>query len=119
MSLAFKRIKVYARLILLCAVALVIGLVVLKNSGQEVTFWFFREYENVNILWLLLCTAAGSIVAFWVFKTVFSLWRDMREVSRQAAIQAEKEKQQQKANELAEQEKRIDEKRAQVLRDEG
>ena len=119
MSLAFKRIKVYSRLTLLCAVALVIGLVVIKNRSHEVKFWFFRTYENVNVLWLLLCTAAGSIITFWVFRAVFSLWRDVREVSRESAIRAERERQEKKAKELTEQEKRVDEKRAELLRDES
>ena len=41
MALAFKRIKVYVRLIVLVAVALAVGTLLYNNSNRTVTVWFW------------------------------------------------------------------------------
>jgi hypothetical protein len=119
MSLAFRKAKVYAKLLLITAVALVIALVVIFNRGNKVTIWFFREHKDINVLWVILCTAAGSIFCYWVGRTVFSVVRDMRKLGREAAMRAWEEEQRRLADKLAEQEKRIDQKRTQAIRDES
>ena len=119
MNFGVKKIKAYSKLGLVAAVALVIGLVIFKNRNHEVTFWFFGTYENMNVLWLLLCTTAGSIVAYWGFLTVFSLWKDMRELGRESAWRDREQRQRKLAEELAEQERRIDQKRSEAIQEES
>ena len=78
MALAFKRIKVYVRLIVLVAVALAVGMLVFQNRSHTATVWFISEYQDVSVLWLTLCVGLGSIVVYWLMGTVVRLRRDMR-----------------------------------------
>ena len=113
MSLAFKRMKVYTKLALVVIVALAIGAVFFKNREHQVRFWFFGlvDYQTeVNVVWLILCTAAGAIVSWWVFLTALSMAKDVREVRREQAFQKRDKAQQDLAQKLREQERRIDEK---------
>ena len=118
MNQMLRKIKTYSKLGLIVAVALVIVLIIFKNYGRRVDVWFFGDFRDVSILWLLLCTAAGSIVSYWVFRTVFSLWKEMRELGLESARRAAEEQQRRLAEELAEQERRIDEKRSELIRKE-
>ena len=110
MALAFKRIKVYFRLIVLVAVALVAGTLVFQNRSHTATVWFINEYQNVNVLWLALCVGLGSIVIYWLMGTLVGLRRDLRELDQAAKLQKREAEQQALAKRLAEQEQRIDEK---------
>ncbi len=116
MRLMLKRLRTYVRLVLVVSVAIAVVLIILYNRNHRVTFWFFGTYENVNVLWLLLSTAAGAIVMYWVASTVFSLWKDLRELGRESARRALEEDRQRREAELAEQERRIDAKRVEMLR---
>jgi hypothetical protein len=118
MKLLLKRIRTYAKLLLVVAVAIAVVLIIVYNRNHRVTFWFFGTYENVNVLWLLLSTALGAIVTYWVGLTVFSLWKDMRELSQESAKRSQEEQRRRRETELAEQERRIDAKRAEMLREE-
>lgn len=119
MALAFKRIKVYVRLIVLVAVALAIGWLWYNNSNRTVTVWFGREYQDVNVLWLAFCVGLGSIVVYWLMGTLVSLRRDMRELGQAAKLIKREAEQQALAKKLTEQEQRIDEKVKNALSDEA
>ncbi|MCH7719581.1 MAG: hypothetical protein IH988_01140 [Planctomycetes bacterium] len=110
MPLAFKRIKVYVRLIVLVAVALAVGTLLVKNSSRTVTVWFMGEYEDVKVLWLVLCVGLGSIVVYWLMGTLVGLRRDLRELDRAAKLNKREVEQRALAKKLTEQEQRIDEK---------
>ena len=87
MTLAFRRIKVYLRIGLILIVAFVLGLVVWKNRSHEVEFWFFGIPDGgrpINVLWLMLCTAAGTLISWWLL----SFGRGLR---RAAFIQFEED----------------------------
>ena len=112
MSLAFKQISVYTKLILVLIVALAVGTVLVKNRNSMVTIWFFGLVESdkpINVLWLLLCTAVGSVVCWWVFLKALHLVREMREVAQEKQARKATELQEQRARELTAQEERIDE----------
>ncbi len=79
MTLAFKRIKVYAKLTLIVVAVLIVFMVVLKNRDNVVTVWFFREYQAVNILWLIGCTAASTVLLWWILSATVGVWRDLRD----------------------------------------
>ena len=90
MTLALKRLKVYVRSTLIVVVAVAIALVLFKNRDNEVSFWFFGiadESRPLNVIWLMLCTAVGTLVSWWVFSFAWGLFRDMREVKRQQAVE--------------------------------
>jgi hypothetical protein len=110
MGLALRRIKVYFKLTLMAAVAILVSLVIVCNRHNEANIWFFKDYEKVNVLYLILITAASSIAVFWVITRIRGVLRDARQL-REEQHAAEKLAEQKKlAEELANREKRIDEK---------
>ncbi len=109
MSLVLRRFKVYAKLVLLVALAVVIGLVIFFNRSHTVDVWFFASYQDINVVWLLICTAAGSILAWWIVTRSVNLWRDARELSREAERKKSEQQQREMATKVAETEKRLDE----------
>lgn len=110
MSLALKRIKVYLKLFAILAVLAVILLIVLRNQENKANIWFFTRYEQVNVLWLILITAVASIASWWIFIKIFGTLRELRTVRQAGRERQRMEEQQRLARELAEREKRIDEK---------
>jgi hypothetical protein len=112
MSLAFKRLKVYVRCTLIVAAAVAIGLVLVKNRDNQVAFWFFgltEETGRINVVWLMLCTAVGTLVSWWVFSFGWGLWREVREVRRLEASKHTAEELKKRETELNKRERRIDE----------
>ncbi|GMV97562.1 MAG: hypothetical protein HRF43_01225 [Phycisphaerae bacterium] len=110
MTLALKRIKVYVKLTAIVAVIAVLLLLVLMNREYKTNVWFFKEYAQVNVLWLLMVTAVFSIAGWWIVAKVFATIRELREV-RQAQVKEQVLAEQRRlAQELADREKRIDEK---------
>jgi type VI protein secretion system component VasK len=113
MSLAFKRLKVYVRSVLIAVVAILIVTVLFKNRGHEVSFWFFGltdETERVNVVWLMVWTAIVALISWWVLTLGWSLWRDMRELKRLDASRRLQQAQDKRDEELKRRERRIDEK---------
>ncbi len=112
MKLAFKWLKLYGRGGLIVAVLGVVGLVLLKNRGHTVAFWFFGltdDQRPVNVVWLILCTSAATLVSWWVLSLGWGLVRDMREVHRLRAISNANKELTQRATDLQERERRVDE----------
>ena len=110
MGLALRQIKVYGKLGATIAVVGAVLLVVLMNLNRTADVWFFHKYEKVPTFWLILVTAVLAVVGWWGIRKVVGALRDLRGLrqARQAAQQ--RDEQQQLARELAEREKRIDEK---------
>ncbi len=66
MSLAFRQLKVYLRIALIVLIGIGVALVLFKNRAHTVGFWFFwlrEENQPVNVVWLMLCTAVGTLLA--------------------------------------------------------
>jgi uncharacterized membrane protein (DUF106 family) len=105
-----RQFKVYVKLILLVALALVLGLVVFNNRHNTVDVWFFKAYESVNVCWLMLITAIGSIATWWILRATVGVWREMRELAKEAHLEKKRAEQEKLAEKLAETEKRIDSK---------
>jgi hypothetical protein len=119
MALAAKQIKVYLRLVAIGAVALVVLLVVLMNQKNRADIWFFGEYEDVHVLWLIAVTAVSSVVGWIVVRKIFSVIRDLKELRRAKRHEHQMAEQQRLAAETAEREKRIDEKLRQSITEES
>jgi heme/copper-type cytochrome/quinol oxidase subunit 2 len=108
MSLAFRKLRTYARLTLMVAVAIVVVLVLFKNRNHQATVWFFHKYENINVVWLLVVTAAGSVMAFWLTRGVFQVIKEVKKIRTEEETQRMLQDHKTRAKELSEQEKRID-----------
>ena len=121
MSLAFRRVKVYSRLTLIVLVVIAICVVLWKNSGNRVNIWFFwliDEETPVNVIWLILCAALGTLVSYWTLSTVWGLWRDMKKVAHDTALREQQKEQETRARELQEREARIDAKLKKAISEE-
>lgn len=113
MSVAFKQMRVYLRVGVVLIVALVVGLVLFQNRNHRVAFWFFGltdTAEPINVIYLMVCTAAGALASWWALLLARGVWRDWRELSlARKADQASNWLKQREAN-LDERERRLDEK---------
>jgi uncharacterized membrane-anchored protein len=121
MGVAFRQLRVYVRLVIVLVVALGVGLVLVQNRGNAAPVWFFGLTDAqtpVNVVWLMLCTAAGTLISWWVLSLAWGLWRDMREVKRQHAENQAKEELGRRMAALDERERRLDEKLKRAIVDE-
>ncbi len=122
MRLAFQRIKVYVRLASIILLAAAIATVLIVNRRNEVSVWFFwltDQNVKINVVWLMLCTAAGSLLSWWVFSLSWSLWRDMKDVARREAAAKQEEAIRKREAEVAERERLVDRKVGHSLQSEG
>ena len=121
MSLALRRIKVYSRLTLVVLAIIAICAVLWKNRSHEVKVWFFwlvDEDTPVKVIWLIVCTAVGTLVSTWILSTIWGLWRDMRKVARDSALREQEKQQEERGRKLQEQEQRIDAKLKKAISEE-
>jgi hypothetical protein len=122
MTLAIKQVKVYLRTIAVALVVGAIGLVLFKNRANYVEVWFFGltdESKKVNVVWLMLSTALGTLTAWRIVWFARGLWRDMREVAKQKAIEEATKLQERRTAELEERERRIEEKLKRAAANDG
>ena len=98
------------RLGLMAAVAVVILLVVVCNRQNEADVWFFTKFEKVNVLYLILVTAVSSVVLFWAIMRIRGVIREVHLVREERRNAEQAARQKKLAEELADREKRIDEK---------
>lgn len=110
MGLALRRIKVYGKLALVGAILVVILLVVLLNRNNVADVWFFHTFEKINVLYLMLVTAAASVVVFWGTMRIRGVIREAREVCEERIAAERLAAQKRMADELTDRERRIDEK---------
>lgn len=91
MSVAFRQVRFYLRVVAVSVAALAIALVLIKNRNHEVRFWFFGltdDQRPMNVIYLMLCTASMTLMASRVGSAGRRLWRDMRELKRAEVIGA-------------------------------
>ena len=110
MTLALRSLKVYLKLTAIGAVAVVVLLVILMNRHNTADIWLFRRYEDVNVLSLIAVTSVVAVSVWWGVRKLFKVIRELREVRHLTRQERERQSQRQLADELAEREKRIDEK---------
>ncbi|HEY3244590.1 MAG TPA: hypothetical protein VGM03_14715 [Phycisphaerae bacterium] len=117
MKLAFRKFKVYAKLVVIIAAALVTLLVVYNNHDQRASVWFFGEYQNINVLWLMACTAAAAILVYWILRITRGVLHDMRAAQQEEQLRAREAAAAQRARELEERERRLDDKLKRAIGD--
>ena len=93
MNLAIQRFKVYSKLILIILFILFILLMMWMNRANRVTVWFLYEFEEINVLWLMTCTALFAILAWITLKFAFGVVRDLKALKQHDDLQAEKKRQ--------------------------
>lgn len=121
MRVALRTIKAYLRVALIVAVAGAISLVLVRNRGNVVSFWFFGFTDRtkpINVVWLIGCTAGVTLACRWVAALAWRVGRELREMQRLQAVKSIDRKQRARAADLDERERRIDDKVARALRDE-
>lgn len=114
MNLAFKRLRVYLRLVFVVALGVGVGLVLFMNRTNEVRFWFFglrTEAEPVNVIWLMIGTVVSTLVCWWTLSLAWGLFRDWRELQRLRAIDERDKAYRAREKELDARERRLEEKR--------
>lgn len=118
MRVALKQIKSYSRLILVLIAAVVILIVLYMNKDYSVKFWFFGLTDTnkpVNVVWLLVSTAAATRISLWVIKLGLGMFRDFKELKRLKAVELEQNKHQKREAELNRREQQLEEKLKQVV----
>ncbi|MGB9626390.1 MAG: hypothetical protein ACPMAQ_16170, partial [Phycisphaerae bacterium] len=68
------------------------------------------KFEKVNVLYLILVTAVSSVVLFWAITRIRGVIREVRLVREERRNAEQAARQKKLAEELADREKRIDEK---------
>ncbi len=124
MSVAAGQLKVYLRGVIIVAVVVAIGLVLFENRNHKVSFWFFwltDDTKPIHVIYLMLCTAAGTLASWWTLRMGLRLWRDAREMKRLRSIKNRAKVLNHRAVELDERERRVDRKLRDAIatRDEG
>ncbi|MHC4442111.1 MAG: hypothetical protein ACYTF1_07725 [Planctomycetota bacterium] len=89
------------------------------NRHHKADIWFFRSYQQVNVLWLILVTAVASVLGWWVVSKIISVVREVRQLRRSAKREKQLDEQRRMADQLAEREKRIDEKVSRSIKEES
>jgi uncharacterized protein HemX len=91
-------------------VVLVALLVIFFNRHHVVTVWFFGTFQNVHVVWVMVVTAAGSIVGFWTVSKVWRTTGELRELRRQKRAQRESAERNQALERLEQKQRQIDQK---------
>ena len=110
MGVALRRIKVYAKLAAIVAVLFVVFLVVLLNRNKTASVWFFGTFEDINVLWLILVTACGSVIGFWIVSKVWRTYRELRQLQRDEQAQASQARQREMLERVDRKEREMDRK---------
>lgn len=110
MARRIKQIVVYTKVTIVILLLLLLVLLVIKNWGYRTRFWPGAADQDVPTLWLMLVTAIFSILLYWIFSKTRRVFADLAELRAQQASQQLLADQEHRAEALAAQERRIDEK---------
>lgn len=122
MSLAWSKTKLYTKSALVLIVAVAVGAILIKNRNHTVQVWFFGIVDpqrEINVVWLMLWTAVGAILTWWVLRTTVSLIKDTRRLRQEEELRRRRREQERRETELAEREQRLDKADRQSSEDAG
>jgi len=112
MSLALRQFTVYLRFALILVVGGGVAIVLFANRSNSVPFWFFglRNADTpVNVVWLMLGAAAGTMIAWWALSFAWGLIRDWRRLDRMRAVSELEASQRSREAELESRERHVNE----------
>jgi len=123
LSLAFKELRVYFRVLIAVIVVGAVLVLLFMNRGpaHAVPVWFFgltQSQKPVNVITIILCSAAGTLVSWWLLSLCWGLWRELRELKHERLLHDTAKDLRQRSKAMDERERRIDEKIEQVIRQE-
>lgn len=122
MSVAFRQLRVYLRGAFVLIVAIAVVVILLENRANTVSFWFFGltdEQRPINVVWLIVCTSAGTLVAWWAVALAWRLRHDIRELRGARALDEAAKTLDKRAEALDQREKRIDDKVRRAIGEDG
>ncbi|MEE8169582.1 MAG: hypothetical protein V3T70_03460 [Phycisphaerae bacterium] len=111
-----RELYVYARLVLVIALTICLLILIVQNNSRISHVWIWREFE-IPTLWLMAVTGIVSVGLFWVLMRLRRLIRELRDVRTERHRETLHAEQQAMAQKLSEQERRIDEKLRQSLKE--
>lgn len=112
MRLAIRALSVYLRILVALLVVGAIGLILFKNRSYEVNVWLFGLTDAtrpVNVVWVMLATAACTLTAWWVISLSRGLVRDYRQMRREQEQARSQQLTRQKMEELDSRQRHIEE----------
>ena len=122
MKLASSRLRLYVRGGSVLIVVVAVALVLFKNRAHEVRFWFFGLTDPsrpINVVWLIVCTAAATMIFWWVAVLAWRLGRELRDLRHRRALEGMTKKLDERAAALNERERRVDDKLRRAIMDDG
>ncbi len=110
MHVAFRQVRAYFRIGLGVLVLVAVGLVLFMNRNHAAPVWFFwltDASKPVNVVWLMVCTAGGTLVSWWLLSLCRGMWRELHEARRERTLEEATRALSERAAELEERERRL------------
>jgi type VI protein secretion system component VasK len=108
MGLAFRQFKTYSKAFVILVIALAVASVIVMNLGNTADVWFFHHFGQINVLWLMLVSGASAVLIVWSLRLVRKVAGEVRELRQIKQSEAKLSEQRRLAEELKQQELRID-----------
>ena len=106
---AFRQFKLYCKLVVFGAVVVIIAATLFYNRDNDAEVWFFKSYEKVNVIKLMLGTALGAILGFWMLTHSFKLYKEWKQVAQTKAGQQREQDLVRREQELSAKERQLQE----------
>jgi low affinity Fe/Cu permease len=89
MASTWLKIKMWTRLTLISVVLLYLLVFIIKNRDNDIKISvpLVKEYNDLNVLVVMLLTAVFSIFGWWLLKTVLRAVRQIKDINRKAKIE--------------------------------
>ena len=89
MNNTWLKIKVWTKVIVFAAIAIIVIMMLSLNWNTTIPQidFLFVKYTNPRLLLVLFLTSVFSIFGWWIFKTIFKTVRQFREVSRRTQLE--------------------------------
>jgi len=75
--------KAWVKMIFTLVCCIVVLLIILMNRNHRTDVWVFYSFREVSVLWLILVTAAATLVVYWVARGIFGEYRRIKQYRRE------------------------------------
>lgn len=82
MAVALEQLKLYTRVGLMILAVVLVATVLFFNRQHDTDVWFFHQFQQVNVVWVMVVTSVGSVVSFWLLTQVIAVRRDLRRLNQ-------------------------------------
>lgn len=81
------KIKVWTKGIIVGALLIYALIFIIKNSGEQVTFWYwFGQQQPTSVLWLVAITFLVGVIGTILVRTTFTTIRQIRDIRHKNRI---------------------------------